>query len=65
MTQNTGKPANDRSVPRKEQPEVGHSVDGQRWNGSAWEPAGAEGVASIPSPRHHHVAAPVVTYPRR
>jgi hypothetical protein len=68
MTQNTGKPVNDKSVPRKERPEVGHAVDGQRWNGSAWEPAGAEGVASIPSPRqprHHHVAAPIVTYPRR
>jgi hypothetical protein len=68
MTQNTGKPVNDRSVPRNEHHEIGHAVDGQRWNGSAWEPAGAEGVASIPPPRqphHHHVAAPEVMYPRR
>jgi len=65
MTQNTGMPLTDRRVPRKEQPEVGHTVDGQRWNGSAWEPAGAEGVASIPSPRHHPDAAPVVMYPSK
>ena len=63
MTPNTGKPLNDRPVPRMEQHEVGHAFDGQRWNGSAWEPAGAEGVASVPAPRRHHDPEPVVMYP--
>jgi hypothetical protein len=66
MTKNAGKvpSLNARPSPR-EKYAVSQVVDGQRWNGSTWEPAGAEGVASIPTPRHPQDAALVVTYPRQ
>lgn len=32
-----------------ENPEVGHAIDGIRWDGSIWVAAGAEGVASVPA----------------
>jgi hypothetical protein len=44
---------------------VGDVVNGRRWNGSAWESAGAEGVASVLAARQHLEAAPVVMNPRR
>ena len=44
---------------------VGDVINGRRWYGSAWEFAGAEGVASVPAPRQHREAAPVVMNPRR
>ena len=55
---------NDVPVPH-EVHEVGHSVNSKlRWTGSAWEPAGAEGVASVPTPRQHE-DVPVAVDPRK
>ena len=66
MTQNTGKVQSLNVMPSpREKYAVSEVVNGQRWNGSTWEPAGAEGVASIPTPRQSQDAASVVMYPRR
>jgi hypothetical protein len=66
MTQSTGRSESlsDRPKPREVR-EVGDVANGQRWNGATWEPAGTEGVASVPAPRHHHGAAAAVTHPGR
>ena len=65
MTQKSGQAQslNDGPVPHDVH-EVGHAVNGKRWNGSAWELAGAEGVASVPAPRQHDDAPLVVDLPK-
>jgi hypothetical protein len=65
MTQNTGQAQSlDVAPAPHEVHEVGHAVKGKRWNGSTWELAGAEGVASVPEPRQHDDAPVVVDLPK-
>ncbi|HEX6887982.1 MAG TPA: hypothetical protein VF143_07735 [Candidatus Nanopelagicales bacterium] len=44
--------------PRPEVHELGQVIDGQRWNGHTWEPAGGEGIASATAPSPDDKAGP-------
>lgn len=58
MTENKG--SQDVPVtPDDQEHEVNHARDGQRWDGTKWVPAGAEGIASVEStPDHEDEVAP-------